>query len=160
MKSGRFRAVKPEALSVNSFQAIGQDWMLVTAGTPENFNTMTASWGALGVLWEKPIAICFVRPSRYTFAFLEACERFSLSFFDETHRAALDFCGTHSGRNVDKAASTGLTPVSTPSGALAFEQSRLVLACRKIYAQNIEPSRILDASVLSSYETSVAEGER
>jgi len=154
MKPGRFRAVKPEALGMNPFQAIGQDWMLVTAGTLENFNTMTASWGALGVLWGKPIAVCFVRPSRYTFAFMEACEQFTLSFFDEKYRAALDFCGTHSGRNVDKAASTGLTPIAAPSGAIAFEQARLILACRKIYTQDIEPSRILDPSVLSSYENS------
>ncbi len=154
MKSGRFHAVKPEALRVNPFQAIGQDWMLVTAGTPDHFNTMTASWGAMGVLWGKPIAICFVRPSRYTFGFLEACERFSLSFFDEAHRAALDFCGTHSGRGVDKVAATGLTPMPTPAGAMAFEQARLVLSCRKIYTQDIEPARIGDPSVLSNYEQS------
>ena len=147
-----FRSVKPETLKINPFQAIGQDWMLIAAGTPDAFNTMTASWGALGVLWGKPAAFCFVRPSRHTFGFIDAAERFSLSFFEERHRPILDFCGTHSGRTVDKIASTGLTPSVTAQGGIAFAQARLVLVCRRIYSQDIDPERFVDPATLGHYE--------
>ncbi len=152
-KPHTFSSIPPESLPINPFRAIGQDWMLITAGIPENFNTMTASWGALGVLWGKPVAICFVRPSRHTFGFLHSYEFFTLSFFDESHRAILDFCGTHSGRSVDKIAETGLKPIAV-GGAITFEQARLALICRRLYAQDIDPRNFLDSSPLIHYESS------
>ena len=76
------------------FQLIGREWMLITAGTPENFNTMTASWGGLGWLWNKPVAFVFVRPERHTYGFIEAQEQHTLSFLGEEHRDILNFCGT------------------------------------------------------------------
>lgn len=106
-----FKETKPELLSDNAFKLIGKDWMLITAGTPESFNTMTASWGGLGVLWERKVAFCFIRPTRYTREFVERSQNFTLSFFEETHRKALGFIGSHSGRDTDKIKETGLTPV-------------------------------------------------
>ncbi len=132
-----FEKIAPDAITDNVFQLIGQDWMLVTAGTPDDFNTMTASWGGLGELWNRRVAFAFVRPQRYTFEFMERAPSFTLSFFAETHRDALKFCGTHSGRKVDKMAETGLIPVPTPLDSVAFAQARLVLVCRKLYAQDI-----------------------
>ena len=76
-----FKEVSPRSISDNAFQAIGQNWMLITAGTLNSFNTMTASWGAWGELWNGPVAICFIRPQRYTFEFMEAATHFTLSFF-------------------------------------------------------------------------------
>ncbi len=73
---------------------IGKEWMLVTAGTSERFNTMTASWGGIGFLWNRPVAFVFVRPERYTFGFIEKNERLTLSFLGEEHRDILNFCGT------------------------------------------------------------------
>ena len=78
----------------DALHLIGKEWMLVTAGTPENFNTMTASWGGIGWLWNKPVAFVFVRPERHTFGFVEREERFTLSFLGEEHRDILNFCGT------------------------------------------------------------------
>lgn len=142
--STAFIEIAPAALRENPFQAIGHDWMLITAGMPDNFNTMTASWGAWGELWNRPIAVCFIRPQRHTFGFMEQASHFSLSFFDAQSRAALDFCGSHSGRDVDKIAATGLTPVVDPSGAIYFAQARLALICRKLYAQHLTPESFLD----------------
>jgi flavin reductase (DIM6/NTAB) family NADH-FMN oxidoreductase RutF len=83
-----FKEIKPELLTDNPFKLINKDWMLITAGTPDKFNTMTASWGGLGVLWERKVAICFIRPNRYTYEFVERSENFTLSFFEEQHRKA------------------------------------------------------------------------
>ena len=154
MKPSSFARVKPEDLRINPFHTIGEGWMLITAGTAEDFNTMTANWGALGVLWGKPVALCFVRPSRHTFDYLNRSACFTLSFFDESHRAILDYCGTHSGRRVNKVAETGLKPIVTAEGGIAFEQARLILVCRRLYAQDIDPRLFSDPSTLGHYEHS------
>src|SRR5512139_341908 len=107
----KFSETRPELLSDNPFRLIGADWMLITAGSPDAFNTMTASWGGLGVLWERKVAFCFIRPTRHTYGFIERAGGFTLSFFGEQYRSALQFCGTHSGRDTDKVSGAGLTPV-------------------------------------------------
>jgi flavin reductase (DIM6/NTAB) family NADH-FMN oxidoreductase RutF len=138
-----FDSIQPGELHDNFFNLIKNDWMLVTAGVMGSFNTMTASWGTMGILWNKPIAICFIRPHRYTFEFTEKYECFTLSFFDYQFREVLDFCGTHSGRDIDKVGQTGLRPMETALGNIAFEQSRLILECRKIYADNLKPENFM-----------------
>ncbi len=145
-----FHEIGPEHLTDNPFKLVGSDWMLITAGTPEKFNTMTASWGGLGVLWERKVAFCFVRPNRYTYEFIESSPTFTLSFFGEEHRKALQFCGSHSGRNTDKVKGAGLTPVHEV-GAVYFKEARLVIVCRKIYFQDISPERFLDPRIESMY---------
>lgn len=146
-----FREISPQAITDNVFALINDDWMLITAGSLESFNPMTASWGGLGVLWDKPIAICFIRPSRYTYHFMEGADAFTLSFFGEEHRDVLDFCGSHTGREVDKVAETGLTPLSTETGAVTFAEARLVLECRKVYYQDFNPAHFLDAAIHDAY---------
>ena len=79
-----FKTISPESLNDNFFRRIDREWMLITAGTLTRFNTMTASWGTLGILWHKPIAICFIRPQRFTFQFAEKHNYFTLSFLEET----------------------------------------------------------------------------
>ncbi|HOP08452.1 MAG TPA: flavin reductase [candidate division Zixibacteria bacterium] len=146
-----FKIIKPTDIPDNVFKLIGRDWMLVTAGTIDKYNTMTASWGGFGHLWNRDICWCVVRPQRYTFGFMEQADRFTLSFFTEEYRDALKFCGTKSGRDHDKATETGLTPFSTESGAVSFEQARLVLECRKDYIQDLDPRGFLDPKIHSEY---------
>ena len=119
--------IKPEEITDNVIKLIGKDWMLVTAGRPGDYNTMTASWGGAGFLWNKPVVFVFVRHERHTYGFMEREDVFTLSFFDEKYRKALSLCGTKSGRDTDKAAETGLTPVETSNGSIAFSPARLVL---------------------------------
>ena len=130
---------------------IGKEWMLVTAGTPDNFNTMTASWGGMGFLWGKPVAFVFVRPERYTHQFVEANERLTLAFFGSEHRDILNFCGTKSGRDYDKVKETGLVPVATETGNVTFEQARLTLECRKLYKTKFLPEEFLDKAPLERW---------
>ena len=146
-----FKTVRPEDITDNVFKMIGSDWMLVTAGDPAAFNTMTASWGFFGVMWEKKVACCVIRPSRHTWKFMEASPLFSLSFFDGSHRKALNFCGTRSGRDTDKVKETGLSVFTGPAGSVCFEQARLVIECRKIYFQDFDPSKFLDPEIAGNY---------
>lgn len=137
----QFIEIKPVQITDNPFKLIGTDWMLITAGNMSSWNTMTASWGGLGFLWNKNVAFCFVRPSRHTYSFIENTKNFTLSFFDASYRKALNYCGSHSGRDYDKAAHTGLTAVSGEGDVVYFEQARLVLVCEKLYSQDFDPAR-------------------
>lgn len=147
-----FTLYSPYDLSENLFRLIGQDWMLITAAAPDgSYNTMTASWGTAGVLWNKPVAVCFVRPQRYTDEFIRQSDRLTLSFFGEEMRAALKFCGAHSGRDCDKAAETGLEPLPLESGGVSFAQAKLIFDCRRLYTDEIRPEGFLKLSLLKNY---------
>lgn len=137
-----FREVDIHTLGMNPFEAIGNQWMLITAGNEESLNTMTASWGGLGVIWNMDCATCYIRPQRYTLEFVEREDYFTLTFFGEEYRKALALCGRVSGRDCDKIAQAGLTPVFGED-APYFDEAQLVLVCRKIYRGNIEPQGIL-----------------
>ena len=137
-----FQRIDPKNIQENVFSLIGDQWMLVTAGTEERYNTMTASWGGLGVLWGAPAATCYIRPQRYTKEFLDREEYFTLTFFDEKYRRALSLCGSKSGRDVDKIKECSFTVRTAACGAPYFEQARLVLVCRKRFVQEMDPGRI------------------
>lgn len=146
-----FKDIKPTEIPGNAIHLIGQEWMLVTGGTPAHFNTMTASWGGLGELWVKPVCFCFVRPQRYTYEFMEKNEAFTLSFFDAAYKPQLNYCGIRSGRENDKAAECGFTARAAQNGSVFFNEARLVLECRKLYYQDLDPAHFLDASIMKHY---------
>ena len=137
-------------LTFNPFDKIGKQWALITAGDEKNWNTMTVSWGFAGVMWGKNTFTTVIRPQRYTKEFLDASEYFTVSFFKEDYRKALSFCGSHSGRDCDKASETGLTPLVIEDKSYAYgmeyayrttalEQADMVLVCRKAYVQEMKP---------------------
>ena len=142
-----FEKIDPKALEGNVFSLIGEQWMLITAGTGEACNTMTASWGGLGVLWGKPVATVYIRPQRYTLEFVEREDHFTLSFFGPEWRKALALCGSKSGRDVDKAAECGFTVATAACGAPYFEEADLVLVCKKAYWQDMDPTHFLDGEI-------------
>jgi len=139
-----FKNILASEIPGNAIQQIGYDWMLITAGEKDNFNTMTAAWGGLGFLWKEPMATIFIRPQRYTYEFTEKYENFSLCFFGESQREALKICGTKSGRDIDKMAATGLTPLVSGLGNVYFEEALLVIECKKVYFDDINPANFLD----------------
>ena len=138
----------------NAFELIGKEWMLVAAGMPEHFNMMTASWGGIGWLWNKPVAFVFIRPERYTYQFTEREDRMTLSFLgtdNEEMRRIMNFCGTASGRDHDKQAETGLTPVATEGGSVAFAEARLTVEGRKLFRSEMQAAHFLDKAVLERW---------
>ncbi|HBI84749.1 MAG TPA: flavin reductase [Ruminococcus sp.] len=145
-----FQKIDPAQWQSNPFEAIGKQWFLLTAGTEKSgFNSMTCSWGAVGVMWNKPAVTCYVRHSRHTFGFMERQEIFTLSFLPEDYRKALAFCGSHSGRDCDKAAETGLHPAEL-EGGMTYEEAEIVLVCRKRFASDL-PIEALPADVASGF---------
>ena len=146
----KFKEVNLNDIAMSPFKLIGNSWMLITSGNTSKYNTMTASWGGFGILWNKPVAFSFVRPQRYTFEFLENNEFFSLSFYSEKYKDALKYCGSVSGRDVDKCTEIGFTPLFDYE-APYFEQATLVFICKKIHGQFIEPESFIDKSIEKNY---------
>lgn len=137
-----FREAKPNELDFNPFEKIGEEWFLVTAGNESGYNTMTASWGFAGVMWAKNMFITVIRPCRHTYGFAEKEEYFTACFFDEDKKPALSYCGSHSGRDVNKAKATGLTPAFI-DGTTAFEEAKLIFICKKSYSQQLDNDLLL-----------------
>jgi flavin reductase (DIM6/NTAB) family NADH-FMN oxidoreductase RutF len=130
---------------------IGDEWMLITAGDvsgdKSNWNTMTASWGGLGVLWGRSVAFMFIRNTRLSFEFANVASLFSLSFFDKPYHKALEIAGAKSGRDIDKAKEGGLTPIVFSDGAVGFKEAKEVISCRKLYAHDFDPALFVDKSI-------------
>lgn len=145
-----FKRIKVLDLNENAIKLIGYDWMLITAGKLEEYNTMTASWGGLGMLWNKPVAFIFIRPQRYTFEFTEKEKFFSCSFYNESYRDMLNFCGTWSGRDCNKAKEVNITPVPFIK-TVAFAEAKIILECRKIYYQDINPDNFIAEYIAKHY---------
>ena len=123
-------------LKFNVFEEISKNWMLITAQKPDGtINTMTASWGAMGELWNTETVTVYIRQSRYTKEFVDAQDYFTISLFDGD-KAGLGVLGSLSGRDGDKIAKAGFHPIAL-GGQPAFEESKCVLVCKKIYQADI-----------------------
>ena len=150
------KSVRPEALIDNPFKMIGKDWMLVTACTRKidedgnvingRANTMTASWGGVGILWNKPVATIYLRPTRYTKEIIDQTDEFSLTVLPEKYRNALNYCGSHSGRDEDKFRAAKLT-LDFMNDVPWVKEGRVVLFCRKLYAQEMDPNSFTDEKI-------------
>jgi len=149
--ANKFEEISPLNLEGNAFKLIGTDWMLITAGTLKSFNAMTANWGGIGVLWDRNVSWCFVRPSRYTYGFIERSEYYTFSFFEEKYRSVLDYCGEHSGKDVDKIAKTGITPVEAIHDTVYFDEARLVITCKKLYAHDLNKDKFIDHGIIQKF---------
>lgn len=133
-----FKEIKPQELDSNVFKMIGDDWLLITAKKDNNYNSMTASWGGLGIMWNKEVAYIALRPQRYTKEFVDAGETFSITVLPGEYRDVYNYLGSASGRNEDKIAKAKLT-VLEDNGTPYFEEANIVLICRKLYAQDMKP---------------------
>lgn len=141
---------KLSELNENVFELIGKKWMLITAAKEGKSNTMTASWGGLGVMWGKKVAYVVIRPQRYTKEFIDVAESFSLSFLPEKFRKELSYLGSVSGRDEDKIAKAGLS-LTYQEEVPYFEESELVLICKKLFVQEFKDESFLDKSILDTW---------
>ena len=157
-----FREVSPFEMMGNPINEIGREWMLVSAATSDgdvfgrDYNTMTASWGGVGMLWRCPVAFVFVRPERHTYLFTEESDYMTLSFFGGDRMKELAFCGKNSGRDVDKVQECSFTPVfAEVEGCrhVYFEEASKVLLLRKMYAAPFDTGAFVDTMPLEFYRT-------
>lgn len=146
-----FKEITPSEAS-DAIDLIGKEWMLIGAADKrhENANAMTASWGTIGFLWNRPVCICFIRPQRYTFGLAKENERLSFSFFGEECRKALAFCGKESGKDGYKLERAGLA-YTMVDGVPVFDSARLTLIGRKLYSDEIKKANFIDPSMLKNY---------
>jgi len=150
-----FREISPEHFDESAFRLIGKDWLLITApdsSKQSGANAMTASWGNIGILWNKPVATVFVRPQRYSYSLCEDADRFSLCVLPDEYREALKVCGTKSGRDLDKLAACSLDCVDY-DGVKVIEQSRVAMICKKLYADDLKKECFIDKDQLKHYPT-------
>nr|WP_321375607.1 DUF4468 domain-containing protein [uncultured Bacteroides sp.] len=146
-----YKKIAPDKIPGNIVKMLSEDWMLITAGDKDKFNMMTASWGGLGFLYEKPVAFCFINPTRYTYQLMENKDTYTLTFYTEAYRDALKYCGSKSGKDTDKVKGSGLTPITTPGGSKAFSQAWLIIECRKMVAQSLQAESISDKSLKENW---------
>ena len=146
--------IEPAAFISRSVHIWGTQWLLLTAGDFQSgeYNTMTVGWGSMGVMWNRPFVQVVVRPTRFTFEFMERYETFTLCAFPEKHRNALQLLGSKSGRDGDKMTESGLTPVaSTKVAAPSYTEAELIVECRKIYWDDFDPAQFIDPGIEGNY---------
>lgn len=144
------KEIRARELQGNFIKMLSEDWALLTAGTIDNFNTMTVSWGGIGELWNKDVGFVFVRPQRYTYEFIENNNYFSLSFFGGEYKKELGLCGSKSGRDIDKMDATGFIPVDL-GNTVDFEQAKITVVMKKLAYQDMKPDGFLDESIMKNY---------
>lgn len=143
------REIDVKELSFNPMTLIGNEWMLLTAGTEDRgYNTMTCSWGHLGCIWGSYTSLVYVRPQRYTKEFVDREELYTLSFFDG-RKQEMGYLGSHSGRDEDKVAKVGLTPVFEEDYTY-FAEAKLVIVCKKLYQAPLKEEYFLDKDALEN----------
>lgn len=139
------KEISAEQFTGNVFDRIGKQWMLISAGDAENVNAMTASWGGMGVLWNKNVVYIFVRPQRYTKSLLDSHDHFAISFYPENMKKMLGYMGKASGANEDKIAHEQLHVIHDL--APYFEEAQCSLICRKLYTQELDPTGFIDSEI-------------
>ncbi len=149
-----FKDIAVHDWSVRIHHLWEKQWLVLTAGdfASGRYNAMTVAWGGMGCMWNRPFVMVVVRPTRHTYAFMERHESFTLCAFPETYRSAVLLIGTKSGRDLDKIAAAGLTPVAAATvAAPAYAEAELVVECKKIYRQDMDPGQFLDPGIDLNY---------
>jgi flavin reductase (DIM6/NTAB) family NADH-FMN oxidoreductase RutF len=140
------------AFDGSPIKKISQEWLALSAGTKDEYNVMTASWGGAGYLWERSVAIVYVRPTRYTYDFMEKSDFFALTFFDKSLKAKVHkIFGSKSGRDIDKAELAGVTPIYFDENVIGFEEAKETIVCKKIYFDDFNPRNFLDKEINNLY---------
>lgn len=144
-----FKTIKAGDISGNLIQRIRDQWMLIGAGEEGKANSMIGSWGFLGEMWGKDMAVCVVRPQRFTYEFIEKADTYALSFLTDQYAREKKIFGTQSGRDINKLGGGLLTP-AFKHGALYYEEAELVIFCRKVYVHDYREEEFLDKSLVES----------
>jgi flavin reductase (DIM6/NTAB) family NADH-FMN oxidoreductase RutF len=146
--------ISAENLTFRTYDIWANQWPLLISGdfSAGRFNTMTIGWGSMGTMWNKPFVQVVVRPSRYTYEFMERYDTFTLNVLPEAYRPALELLGSKSGRSGDKISEAGLTPMASNAvAAPCFQEAELILECRKMYWDDLAPAHFIDAEIPSHY---------
>lgn len=145
-----FKEINIKNFSPNPFE-IKDKWMLISAAKADGtVNTMTASWGSFGIMWNKEVVFIVIRPQRFTREFVESSESLSLTFFDDSYKKALAYLGKASGRDEDKITKARLS-VAMDNGVPYFEEAERVIFAKKLFVQRIEEAAFLDEKIIDRW---------
>ncbi|EGK01808.1 flavin reductase [Dysgonomonas gadei] len=145
-----FKEINIKNFSPNPFE-IKDKWMLISAAKADGtVNTMTASWGSFGIMWNKEVVFIVIRPQRFTREFVESSESLSLTFFDDSYKKALAYLGKASGRDEDKITKAGLS-VAMDNDVPYFEEAERVIFAKKLFVQRIEEAAFLDEKIIDRW---------
>ncbi len=148
------RIIDPKEFISSSSGLWSKQWLLLTSGDfkSNKYNTMTVGWGSIGTMWNKPFAQVVVRPTRFTYEFMEKYDTFTLTAFPEKFKDQLKYLGTVSGRSENKILKSGLTVISSEKvSAPSFEEAELIIECKKIYWDDLKPGNFIDNTIEGSY---------
>lgn len=145
------KEIKITEVKENLVKMISKDWMLVTAGTIDSYNMMTASWGFMGEMWGHDVAEIVVRQERFTKEFIDRTGRFTLTFFNGEMNKALAYMGSHSGRDMDKMHYEPLKPEQLPTGQITFCGARLVVECDVVYHDTLSPEKFTNPDLYTKW---------
>ncbi|MDR0954758.1 MAG: hypothetical protein LBM20_05185 [Rikenellaceae bacterium] len=138
-----FKTITPEEIPGDVFSLVSKDLTVITAGTPELYNSMVAGWGGWGVLFSKPVTFCMLRSNRYTLELMRQDTVYTMAYFDEVYRPDYMPFGIQSGRDSKKMEETKLTAVQTPGGGMAFKEAKLIIECRLLEVTTVSPDDFL-----------------
>ncbi|MBQ5675377.1 MAG: flavin reductase family protein [Lachnospiraceae bacterium] len=145
-----FQPIPVDLFECNPFNKIGKEWALITAGDKDKVNTMTVSWGGMGVMWGKNVFFLFIRDSRYTKEFIDNNSFLSVSFLGEEYREALNYCGSHSGRKENKIQNAGLT-VGYKMGIPYIDEADAVVIGQKLSATRLTEDSFLTPDIAKKW---------
>lgn len=140
-----YKKIDINDIVLNPFKTIGKDWLLISALKDDKVNTMTASWGGIGVIWNKNVVTVYIRPQRYTREFIDASDYFSLTFF-ENYKKELGVLGSKSGRDGDKIKEVGFD-IEILENQPTFKQGKMTFICKKLYRGEIAPECFIDKNL-------------
>ena len=149
------KTISPRNFTTDIINLWEKRWLLLTSGDFKsgNFNTMTVAWGSIGQMWNKPFVQAVVRPTRYTFEFMEKYDTFTLCAFPDEYKPALNLLGSKSGRDGDKIAETNLNVMqSSVVAAPSFKEADLIIECKKIYWDDFKPENFLVPEIDNNYK--------
>ncbi len=120
--------------------------ILLTTKVGDKVNSMTIGWGTVGIIWERPVFVAYVRQQRYTREMLDECREFTINVpMGEFRRKILGICGSKSGRDTDKIKAAELTLVEPEIISVpGIKELPLTLECRVLYRQEQESSQFND----------------
>jgi flavin reductase (DIM6/NTAB) family NADH-FMN oxidoreductase RutF len=146
--------INPYDLRINPHHLFDRQTLLLAAGdfATGDFNEMTIGWGSIGTMWNKPFVEVVVRPTRFTYGYMEDYEDFTVSAFPQEYKRALTYLGTRSGRDGNKLYETDLTAIASQKVmSPSFEEAELIFECRTIYSSDFDPNRFIDPEIELKY---------
>lgn len=141
-----FQPYPIKEIEFNPFVKFGDEWGALTVKADDKVNSMTISWGGVGMLWNKPAATVYVRESRFTKSLLDKSGTFSVSFLPDKYRRTLKYLGQVSGKDEDKIKNSRLS-INDYKGVPFIDEGNFIVICKKMYSVPLTLEGVVDKEV-------------